>query len=66
MDWQVVVLIILVAVVIALPVWFWQKRAPGRHSYPAATLPEPAEPGTEGMNVSKAGEVAPGPDEPAR
>jgi hypothetical protein len=66
MDWPVVGLLLLVAVVIAVPIWYLQRRAPGRHSYPAQTLSEPAEPGTEGMTVAGAGEVGPGPDEPPR
>jgi hypothetical protein len=66
MDWPVVALIVVVAIALIFPLWRLQKRAPGRHSYPAQTLDKPAEPGSEGMNVPAAGEVAPGPDEPAR
>lgn len=66
MDWPVVALLVVVAIAVAIPLWRLQKKAPGRHSYPPENLEQPAEPGSEGMNVPTAGDVAPGPDEPKR
>ncbi|CAN5118140.1 hypothetical protein BH18ACT5_BH18ACT5_02710 [soil metagenome] len=65
MNWTILVLI-LVAIGLALPLWQLQRKATARQAEAPKTLEQPAEPGSEGMNVPAAGEVAPGPDEPVR
>ena len=64
MDWPVIALIVIIAIAVAIPLWRLQKNAPGRHSDPPENLEQPAEPGSEGMNVPTAGDIAPGPNAP--
>jgi hypothetical protein len=65
MDWTIVIVIVL-AVLVAVPLLLMQRKTAGGHSKRPETLESPAEPGSEGMSVPAAGDVAPGPDEPAR